>query len=524
VREAFLADHRWLDDERLLAPPAGGPFTPLTLFTCTYVTQYANLHMDFVELSRLMCANTRGCVLVVNSNFGHAAQPGYEAYIKTPRPPKPRPAPARSRARKVQGDGTCFNSAVETLIAIPPGVQYPAPLAGKPGYFVKCFPSTGETQVPGVICADLRDGAAVLENFVAYLNELGVGSLLPAPRPSPGKPPPPAAQAPAAPAQAPAPVLFTGGRPTMLDYKFRLHRSSPRILVNLRVFAAYLRRLEVAKLVEGDRCPDAYAAAFRGWPEALLPPFAVRETKPPDDDGNVSFHFECGARAPRVNVFPSGKVNVLGAATVESAERMYVYFVRLFTANWAVLVCLKPRRDAERLRPCPRPRLPAPELAPPDACFAPPEDPQAGAPASRPAPPAGPGLRPAGETSTELGGLLEGLLEELFGSAPAGETRAEPGGPLEGLLEELFGARAPATAGPPEPRAPDLAAGPGSVGAVAGRLFAAWGGAMRAPGQTADDLARDLADWGFDPAAEDDSEGSDEGASASEARPQVRPL
>src|SRR5271156_6739926 len=123
-RDAYLVDHHWLADPVLLGIPARGPLTPLTLFVCTYVAKLANLHISFETLALKLCENLHGCVLVINSNFGHAAQPGYEGYMKEPKPiPKTR-APTRGRARKVQGDGTSFNSAIEPIIAVDyPGMR-----------------------------------------------------------------------------------------------------------------------------------------------------------------------------------------------------------------------------------------------------------------------------------------------------------------------------------------------------------------------------------------------------------------
>lgn len=380
AKEVYLPDHRWLEDAELLALPARGPLTRLTLFVCTYVAKLGNLHIGFVELTRIMCVEPHGCLLAVNSNFGHAAQPGYEYLLKAPKPPPERRVPARGRPRKVQGDGTCFNSAVEPVVAIDhPGIS------DEKVYFVKCFPTTGETQVPGVICPDLSDGHDVLAAFVAYLNELGVGDpdtstgavlarAAAAPR---GREPAAGdfdvrAWGPSADAGVPAcrkPVVIASEQPKMLNYKFRVIRNSPRVLVDLHRLAIYLQHLEELKISEDAQPSEQQVARFAGWPAVVLPPFTVRETKRPTDDVKVSFRFEGESRAPRINVFQEGKINILGADSVESAERIYDYCVRLFTANWSMLICLQPRRDLERrqARPARLARAPAREAAPPPA-------------------------------------------------------------------------------------------------------------------------------------------------------------
>jgi hypothetical protein len=328
-KEALL-----LEDADLLALPAR-PLTPRTLFVCTYVAKLDNLHIDFVKLTEIMCANPHGPLVAVNSNFGHACQPGNEHLLKTPKPPPPeRRMPARparlGRPRRVQGDGTCFNSAVEPTLAI----DHPAISADKT-YKCKCFSTTGEVQVPGVISPDLSDGHAVVKALVDYLNELNVGDVE-----LPGE----------APAGEPRRLKITviSEQPKMLNDKFSVNCSSPRLLINLHALAAYMQKLELAKVVEGMALTDGLVESFAGWPAIILPPYPVRETKAPTDDVKVSFRFHGANRAPRINIFQKGKINILGADSTESSQRIYDFFVQLFTGNWARLVCLQPRRDIER--------------------------------------------------------------------------------------------------------------------------------------------------------------------------------
>jgi hypothetical protein len=349
-REALL-----LEDADLLALPAR-PLTPRTLFVCTYVAKLDNLHIDFVKLTEIMCANPHGPLVAVNSNFGHACRPGYEHLLKTPKPPPPeRRMPARparlGRPRRVQGDGTCFNSAVEPTLAI----DHPAISADKT-YKCKCFSTTGEVQVPGVISPDLSDGRAVVKALVDYLNELNVGDVeAPAGEAPAGEAPAgeaPAGEAPAGEAPAGEPrrlkITVINEQPKMLNDKFSVNCSSPRLLINLHALAAYMQKLELAKAVEGMDLTDELVESFAGWPSIILPPYPVRETKAPTDDVKVSFRFHGANRAPRINIFQKGKINILGADSTESSQRIYDFFVQLFTGNWARLVCLQPRRDIER--------------------------------------------------------------------------------------------------------------------------------------------------------------------------------
>lgn len=327
-------------DAALLELPVP-PFTPLTLFVCTYVATLQNLRIGFEALTHVLCDRPQGVLLAVNSNFGHAAQPGFEALIKTPRPPPVRAGPTRGKVRRVQGDGSCFNSAVEPVVAPPPDMGLPH---GKV-YFVKCFPTTGQMQVPGVIRPDLADGDAVLDAFVAYLNGKNVGVL--------------------GPEGVPLPVKVKERAAKMLNYKFQLVRASSRLLVNLAALAARLRALEGARATEGG--VGALPPALTEWRACVLPPYVVRETKAPADDVKISFRFVVGERRPRVNVFQMGKVNILGGDSEKSAERIFAFFGRLFSANWQELVCLQPLSDAEKFAP----RVPRLLPPPPRAAFTP---------------------------------------------------------------------------------------------------------------------------------------------------------
>jgi hypothetical protein len=337
TKESYLPAYRLLSDAELLAPPRAGAFSELEMFVCTYEASLGNLHMDFRQLTAIVCGNLREGILAVNSNFGHACLPGHEDLLKEPKPVVESSVPSCSRVRKLQGDGTCFNSAVEVVVR----VDHPLLPAGKV-YSVKCFPSTGKTQVPGSILPDRADAHLVLVEFVAYLNDIGVGDVDDSPE---------AAtlevgviDAEAAPATRKTITIDDEG-PTMINFKFRLNRNAPRILVNPQALSEYMCMLETAKCVVGASVPDSWP--YDEWPQAVLPPYLVRETKSAQDDVKVSFGMRIGGRVPRINVFQGGKVNILGASTDESAQLIYEFFVDLFSTYWDKLVTIQPKRDSE---------------------------------------------------------------------------------------------------------------------------------------------------------------------------------
>ena len=324
-KEVFSSDHQQQPDSILLILPEK-ILTPMVLFVCTYVARLSGLEIPLKEFTDLLCANINGPVVAFNSNFGHACQPGFEHLLKS----RTTKRPVRGRERKVQGDGTCFNSAGEPIISIDPdSVKV---------YKVKIFSTTGETQVPGVIREDLSDGHEVLVALVAFLNSL-----------------------PTVDGVARRQVTIISEQPKMLNYKFRVIRTSPRILVCLRRLTTYMRALESTKLVEGGApLTEVQAALFAGF-AIIPPPFPVRETKPATDDVKVSFRFSGPSRAPRVNIFQEGKVNILGADSVEVSERIYTFLLKLIKANPNTLICLQPLPDHVRRR------MAAPSAAAPSA-------------------------------------------------------------------------------------------------------------------------------------------------------------
>jgi len=302
------------------------------MFTCTFEALTGNISRSHEELTSLLgpiVAAGKGPVKALNSNFGHYCQNGYERFLKRSKiAAKPRgrqgPVPA-ARQRKPQGDATCFNSALELTIVPGPNDSPPAGvravLEANPGkyYAVKSFPTTGQTQVPGVVCPNLSDGSFVVALWARFLTEAGVGA-------DPG-----------------LPVAVVEERPIMVNFKFHLLCQSERVVLGL---ARIVQHLETAKET-GDGLP-----------------FPIREIKHPQDGQNMSFKFVCPARGGtkkvRVNIFYRGKVNILGACDFESPQKIYGFLSSLVCTRWDELVGLKPlpdkvRRAAGRRALAPRP-------------------------------------------------------------------------------------------------------------------------------------------------------------------------
>lgn len=297
------------------------PFTPLTMFTCTFVVKVDNIarsHRELTDILGPIVATGRGAVKALNSNFGHYCQEGYEHFLKRPKPPlqplgacSGRLAPATIRRRKPQGDATCFNSALELKIIPspdddpPPSVRTVLKNSPKKYYAVKSFPSTGQTQIPGVVCPDVSDGLFVATLWAHFLTKAGVGTF------------------------SDRPVSIVSTRPIMVNFKFRLACQNDRTVLCLARVVEYLR--VVKETADGL-------------------PFPIREIKNAQDCLNMSFKFVCPAlgantKTVRVNIFYRGKVNILGATDFENPREIHRYLSALFRERWGAFVGLKPLPD-----------------------------------------------------------------------------------------------------------------------------------------------------------------------------------
>ena len=255
--------------------------TPIILFVYTYVAKLQNLNISFVEITELMIKHLNENIIGINSNFGHATLPGYEKHIKT--------APKKKNTRKTEGDGTCFHSAIEPIINIDTFNKK----GEKKLYFIKCFPTTGITQIPGGIENNYEDANKVLSVFTDYLNKLNVSDKE---------------------------IIVTDKKPNMLNYKFKIIFTEERLLVNLMDLYIFLNEIDVE-----------------------LSPYKIRELKGPITDTKTSFKFDIEEKnRPRVIIFQSGKINILGAKSTISVEHIYNFIKEIFKQNWTKFVKLRP--------------------------------------------------------------------------------------------------------------------------------------------------------------------------------------
>jgi hypothetical protein len=314
------------DDIALKSMPAEGPLTPLKLFVCTFVSKIDGLTINFEDLARLICGNLRPNLLAVNSNFGYSCQLGYDTLLtiskkdkkKKEQQSKKKERLVRGRPRKSQGNGTYFHSAIESIFRI----EHPGIPIDKV-YKIKCFPSSGQTQIPGVICEDFSDGILALHTFVDYLND-----ILPSETGTPN-------------------ISIISYEPNMINFKFCINCKSPRNIINSNMLVRYFYNIQLRQ--DAETLEQALADPNNEKWKIIMPPFPIRETKPPIDDTKISFIFQCkGNKGPRINIFGGGKINILGASSKELARTIYDYCSEIFIANWETFIMLKPMKDSER--------------------------------------------------------------------------------------------------------------------------------------------------------------------------------
>ncbi len=228
------------------------PLTPLTMFTATYEATIENVRVTSHE-ALIKLLRPHGAIRALNCNFGHLAQPGYEHHLKLEskharrlarrQNKEQKLAPTTTRQRKLQGDGTCFNSSIEVVIAPGPSDTMPEGFAEifarkrNPYYALKFFPAHGVTQVAGVIDPDLADGRFIVSLWVQFLSAAGIG-------------------------RSPEQPLRVGRTQTILtNFKCNLTAMGGRVVMNLSRLVA---RLEAAKTrtqlaSAADMCQQARA-------------------------------------------------------------------------------------------------------------------------------------------------------------------------------------------------------------------------------------------------------------------------
>ncbi|VVB71253.1 Uncharacterised protein [uncultured archaeon] len=256
------------------------PINELSMFVCTFVCQLSNFSNMKIQtiLDKFKLTNS---ILAINSNYGSLAQDGYSKLCKSKR--------KRKNMRKLQGNGTSFNSALEVCVRINSSIN-PSIIKEKNIYKMKCFPSSGKAQITGVLLENYDDANAVISEFVDFLKLNGYDN-----------------------------IEALNKCPNMLNYKTTVNLRENEVIDLMKLYKLILKI--------HDKKPRL-----------------VKEVKPPFELLVVSFgvvvrhpttHVK---KTVRVKIFQKGKINVLGCVCKEHAEKVKRILVQTFTDHWKSLV------------------------------------------------------------------------------------------------------------------------------------------------------------------------------------------
>jgi hypothetical protein len=269
----------------------GAELEPLRQFLCVYEARLEGLGQSHYQLGQQMEGQLARPIVALNSNYHREALPGYERFLKEPKARAPAAAPGlpNRRRRQPQGNGSCINSAVEPVVYV-----------GEQDYKMKCFPTTGVTQVPGVRREDCADGRAAVEAWVHFLNERGLGRRK---------------------------VEIASTRVLLLNYKTAVC-TAPGESLDLEALAGAL---------EDAEGPFRVKVVNRACESRKM---TVQLVVPCDRRAG-------GEKCVRVAFFPSGKINFQGLFCREHADQIYDWLAALFAQERARLVVTPPEPDAE---------------------------------------------------------------------------------------------------------------------------------------------------------------------------------
>lgn len=286
-------------------------FSPCKLFVCTYVGILDGLRKDIRELTNLIAENLTDVIIAVDSNFNHAYNKDYYNIIINQKPKTSKRKNVRSTNRKLQGDGTSFNSTVEITILRNPN--------DKKVYKIKCFSTTGHIQIPGVIKEDLSDGDEVLNILVNYLNKIIVGLE--------------------------HPITIRERRPNMVNCNFALIPKKENSIINLSRLSEYIQLIMHEKLTSqcNEIVPFKNSKSNIDW-NLVYPEYIINKHNG-IPNANISFNFKIGERTPLVQVFRSGRITIIGGVDMNSNIKIYNFMSKTFDNNWENLISIKPKED-----------------------------------------------------------------------------------------------------------------------------------------------------------------------------------
>lgn len=221
--------------------------------------------------------------VVIQCNFGTKTYPGYEPPVKIKRSNRGRKKkPVKERKRKKQGTGECFNSQI--TFVMPSTVAYDPTVDTPRVYKFKVF-RTGKIQLPGLRLTSSIDDIIVLATKLVNMMNFHLHTC----------------------EQDPTKLAkLVNLNPVMKNYKFRVNQPSDNI-IDLRELQRILITCQRGSIVKDH--PEI-VGIIENYPKILEIKYARQYTKL-----SVKFRTPTARKAKkkvRVNIFQTGKVNILG--------------------------------------------------------------------------------------------------------------------------------------------------------------------------------------------------------------------
>ena len=340
------------DDNRFTA-------TPVKMFVCTLESKVTNIEFpNFSDFATRMCTpSAHPHIIAINSNFGHWCRPGYELFLKAKKVKKNADKDEIERAS--QGDGACFNSAVEPILTIQ---RLEVGRLPSKVYKIKFFPSTGRIQIPGIQQFDFSDGKAIMEVMLNYikseltekfcteLKSFPVVRLKNPPIPKPKRKKlkkgaveeepivypegefsismEPAKKI--TPAEIEA-ITYTEVQPILINTKFQFIVEPNDIIVVSNLYNIMSVNVNATETQTILTQINAVEMPITVEPEDIIKPKRGKITALNKlTEGKISFLLSIDNVSPTILFFQSGKVNILGSKNHETTSIIYDYLYELF--------------------------------------------------------------------------------------------------------------------------------------------------------------------------------------------------
>ena len=289
--------------KNILTEMEGPPLTPMIMFMCVYEVGLNGLNIQPEKIQ----LEPSGVVKMISNNYEFKTQPGWEFLIHEKY--KKMHKKKKKTTRKVQGSGYCFNSTIEAVIVLDEVLSelekdkiYKLAKTDCKKYNIKCFTSTGKTQIPGIICQDLMDGKIVIREWVNFLNK-----------------------------NLQAKISIASMYINLINFKFEfnIHPHLPLVIINFMnlhtIFTNEILRLEEEKS-----------------------PIQIKHIKQPFET-KFTIQFEIMDRRVNVFIFRYRKINLLGGNSFEINNMIYTYLSEVFEKYWDYIVGLPPIPDRFRV-------------------------------------------------------------------------------------------------------------------------------------------------------------------------------